>query len=153
MAKSGERARVAFYCACIFIAVTILVVLLLVRTRRETQLCFALDILRERVPHRSPEPLHRPMAAAPFAVGRLCFDAQQQLAEWHIEDTFQFSYDTDRLADLRLHGPMPQNSSVAPVVFDMGLRRDKRHRFSGSTVTDIDTIAAMSMHPELYYVA
>lgn len=138
----------------------------MVHSRRASRDCFAVDILRSRVPHRTPAP-YVSGSKEPFGIGTVCFDVQQRLVEWRIEENFITAYGVDYLADLRLHGPLddhtpkplapgvegPAKQTVAPVVMPMGLQRNARQEFVGASIIEPRDLFTLQHNATRYYVA
>jgi len=137
---------------------TLALVALLVRRRNAADMCFVLDVLGSRMPHPAPA-LRDAAARPPFAVGTLCFDETQRLAWWRLDESFSFAYGGDAaLVDMSLHGPVADDDDGgaaprAPVALAMGVHRGTKRRLEGSTVVDMDVLAAAVDRPERFYVS
>ena len=135
-------------------ALTVTIAFLLQLALSDRENCMVVDIIRERVPGRTP-PLVSESARAPFAVGKVCFDEIQQLVAWDIDDSYSDAYGgVDTLADLVLRGPLQANETTAPVAVEMGIKRSSQlYPLRGSSICDIDVISSAVRAPERFYVA
>jgi hypothetical protein len=148
--RKNRKAFRAIFCLFIWILLSVLITALLVDVRNTSQMCFVLDIVRERVPERvafeTVEGSH-----APFGMGSICFDETQRLAHWNITETFQHAY-SDGVADVQLHGPLAEQS-VAPAIMAMGVQRNSRSVLSGSSVISLGQLGSIVERPDQFYVA
>ena len=121
---------------------------------REIPVCFVVDALGARVPRQPVEPLRVADADVPLGTGTICFYAQQQLAEWRVDESFNYAYDNE-LYDFALHGPLrAANDSVAPVLRQLGLRRrTPLTALRGTVSLPTDDISRLVRSSDRYYVA
>lgn len=149
--KNKKALRLGF-CLFIWILLTVIITALLVEARLSTQVCFVLDIIRERVPNPEQFPMVEG-AHTPFGIGHICVDEIQREAHWNISETFRHAY-ANGISDVLLHGPLSAPSEpVAPVVMAMGVHRDSRQTLSGSTILSLRQIGDIAERPEDFYVA
>lgn len=122
--------------------------------------CFNVDILEARSLHHDHDPV--PRNHPPLTIGHICFDLQQQLVYWRVEQSFSLHF---KLADFTLHGPLPppkphaarheRRIELAPSVLALGLLHDERNEqiLVGSRVAEQSLIVQIVKHPTLYYLS
>lgn len=112
---------------------------------------FVVDLKRANVPQATPEP--SPSVDPPVAFGLVRFNELQGLVDWKIQDSFRDAY-PGLVADMRFHGPLAANETVAPVLFAMGLQtQTNANVLSGSSVINTDTFSLIKIDWSLFYVA
>lgn len=121
--------------------------------------CFLVDMLEHHVP-RLELPLSRQkggylyMEKPPVAFGSLCFDRQQQVVDWRIQQSFWRFYD---LKDLTLRGPLSDDKDdqdkVAPSVLALGLQTKHKHTLFGSTIIERHLLEKILEHHDSFYIS
>lgn len=119
--------------------------------RRSELQSFVVDLKRANVPHATPDP--SPTVDPPVAFGLVRFNELQELVDWKIQDSFRDAY-PGQVADMRFHGPLADNETVAPVLFAMGLQtQSNANVLIGSSVINTDTFAVIKIDWSRFYVA
>lgn len=144
--------KIALVVGAIF-SLTFFFYLIFAGTRGSELRSFVVDLKRANVPQDTPDPTGN-TGEPPVAFGIVRFNELQGLVDWTIHDSFRDAY-PGQVADLRFHGPLEVNETVAPVLFAMGLQTQARdHRvFSGSSVVGIETFSSVSIDWGRFYVA
>jgi hypothetical protein len=121
----------------------------------DPRICFVVDMLEQRVPdwemplHRQPgSHLHR--EAPPLAFGKLCFDHQQLMVDWRIQQSYWRLY---TLRDLMIRGPLNDTSDFAPAVLTLGVQIAAGKELRGSTIIGRHLLDEILEHHRRYYIS